>query len=1051
VVGELDIAAEAGGFYVLKLRFRTEVKDGRLDVEFTPVLDEPILAAIHVLQRSPDTTPPQTPGAFQARPGFGRNILTWNQPMEDDYAGVRILRAPAGSTTFTTLLTSRVLPALYLDHSAEAGKPYDYRLEPLDVYGNIGASTRVVSSTARDLEAPGIHNYHLTLAPEALKAINADPYLDSKVPGTFTYKGRSFPVRVRYRGVGSRGYAKKNWKVDFGSPVFEGHRQINIQSEFRDAFCCREKITYDIFRAAGVMAPQGRYVHLLLNGEELGLYTQVEQVDEYFLGRNGRDDSGSLYKANGGDLHVPASPEQYDFLYEKKTNETESNQDLIDFIDLINNTSNIDFPRVLAGKFDIDRFLSSHAVLIWLCSWDSVHINYYLVHHTDLGRWELIPWDQDTSLGSDLSLAKLLLNTWLPLDWGTRYNPRQGLHNQLYTRVLDVPIFRWKFVEKLQALSAGVCEPGALGWRINTAGFKVRAVGEADVLKWGWEDNASFHLGPSVLKQFGPLRISYIDSVLPTYKPASGPRVLINEIMAENTSTMKDEAGDFDDWFEIYNPGPMAVDVSGMYLTDKLDRPMKWKIPVGAVIAAGGRLLVWADDEPAEGKYHATFKFSADGEQVAIFDTDGTTLVDVLHYYRLGEDISYARATDGHAFFQKTALATPGTPNRIGGDMPPSLSNAGRVPNAPGPGEAATVTVLARDDVGVRSVTLFYRTGGGFMQMAMFDDGQHGDGYAGDGVFGAVLPGFSSWTRVEYYFRAEDTGGHVAMDPESAPGKTRMYRVLKRSPTTPLRIHEFLADNLYGIQDEKGDFEDWIEVYNPGTSAVDASAMFLTDDLTRPTKWAIPPNTTIPAGETLLIWADGEPYEGPLHATFALSSGGEEIGLFDRDGATLLDSVVFGGQFSNTSTGRLPSVFDVWVTFPKPTPRAVNSPKASGGYLEYRGFIPMPVRPALSGHGYPCPGCKAVFDVTRAPVSTGSLLAISINPLNGTIPGVGTVLVNPLGLFFLPFKTNLVGNARVEVAIPYNPAMSGLHLFTQVVTFEGSASLLSNGLLVLIK
>ncbi len=1042
----LDIAAEGGNNYALKIRFHTEVKDGRLDVAFTPGLGEPILAGIHILQRTPDQTGPPPPVNFEVRPGFGRNILTWDPPLDNDYRGVHILRAPSGSSTFNTLHTTRVSPAFYLDHTAEAGKAYHYRLIPFDVYGNIGSSSAIASATPRGLEAPGIRNYHLTIDPEVLKVLNADSWSDAKVPATFTYMGKSFPVRVRYRGITSRNFAKKNWKVDFGHPGFETRREINLKAGFMDIFCIREKLAFDLFDAAGVMAPKARFVHLILNGEELGLYTEVEEVDESFLELNGRDKNGSLYEATGGTLHTAPNRQAYETLYTKKTNTAKGHDDLITFITVINNTKNADFAHAIADVLDIDSYLSQQAVMNWLCCWDSVHVNYYLAHHHDLDRWELFPWDQDQALGNNG--YTISLRTDVPLDHGTLYSPRSGYSNQLLTRMLDVPLFRWKYVEKLEALTGGLCAPGALGYRINQAAFEVRSVGEADVLKWGWESNTYFHLGSSTLKLFSPLRIAYFKNAIPTYKPFSGPRILINELMADNKTTIKDEVGDNDDWIELFNPGLQAVKADGMYLTDDLGTPTKWKIPANTTIPAGGRLLVWADNEPGEGRLHATFKLSDDGEEVGLFDTDGKTLIDVIHYGAIDRDLSFGRTADGHAFFYVSALPTPLTANQVGGNLPPRLSCAGRIPNAPRPSEAVTITIRAEDDGGLKSVVLLYNAGSGYQLTAMFDDGRHGDGFAGDGVFGVAIPGHGARTRVHYYFQAMDSGNRMVTYPRNAPKNTLDYTVLNPAIQKPVWINEFLADNTQGIRDEKNEHEDWIELLNPGATAVAVGGLFLTDNLNNPVKWRIPANTSIPPGGTLLIWADGEVLEGPLHASFNLSASGEEIGLFDRDGITLLDAVTYSGQFTDVTTGRLPTSLEVWVTFPTPTPRGENSPAAAGGYLEYRGLVPIPPRPALAGSGTPRIGGNATFEITQAPPSTGGYLAVSTNPQNLKIPGVGTVLVNPLGLFFLPFPVNPQGSATVVVQLPQLSKLIGLRLYSQAVAFMGSSPLLSGGLIV---
>ena len=57
-----------------------------------------------------------------------------------------------------------------------------------------------------------------------------------------------------------------------------------------------------------------------------------------------------------------------------------------------------------------------------------------------------------------------------------------------------------------------------------------------------------------------------------------GPLV-ISEFMAINHTTLQDEDKNFPDWIEIHNPTDTAVDLDGWYLTDKADKPTKWKFP----------------------------------------------------------------------------------------------------------------------------------------------------------------------------------------------------------------------------------------------------------------------------------------------------------------------------------------------------------------------------------------------------------------------------------------------------------------------------------------
>ena len=144
----------------------------------------------------------------------------------------------------------------------------------------------------------------------------------------------------------------------------------------------------------------------------------------------------------------------------------------------------------------------------------------------------------------------------------------------------------------------------------------------------------------------------------------------------------------------------------------------------------------------------------------------------------------------------------------------------------------------------------------------------------------------------------------------------------------PLVINELMASNDTIIRDPQGQYDDWIEIHNYGVDTIDLGGMYLTDNLSAPTKWQFPVNnsalTTIPAGGYLLIWADDDTTDYGLHANFKLDAGGEELGLFDSDGVTLIDSVTFNEQTADISYGRFPNASDYWQAFGSPSPAAQN-------------------------------------------------------------------------------------------------------------------------------
>jgi len=181
-----------------------------------------------------------------------------------------------------------------------------------------------------------------------------------------------------------------------------------------------------------------------------------------------------------------------------------------------------------------------------------------------------------------------------------------------------------------------------------------------------------------------------------------------------------------------------------------------------------------------------------------------------------------------------------------------------------------------------------------------------------------------------------------------------------------VRINEWMADNLTTLADlVDGNFEDWIELYNPATNAVDLTGFFMSDTTTNTTQWAIPDGTTIPARGYLLVWADGEtgqndPGRPDVHASFSLAKGGEAIGLFAPDG-TVIDAITFSAQTTDVSQGRFVDGAAAIYFMTNATPRAAN-------------VIPTPNTP---------PALALISDKT---VNEGSLLSFTCVANDTNVP-----------------------------------------------------------------
>lgn len=144
-------------------------------------------------------------------------------------------------------------------------------------------------------------------------------------------------------------------------------------------------------------------------------------------------------------------------------------------------------------------------------------------------------------------------------------------------------------------------------------------------------------------------------------------------------------------------------------------------------------------------------------------------------------------------------------------------------------------------------------------------------------------------------------------------------------------LSEAVARNDDGIEDAYGSTSDWIEIHNPGQASVSLAGWGLSDNPALPLQWVFPNNTSLGAGDYLIVFASGEASIGnELHAPFSLSSTGETITLADSDGSIV----------STLNMTEVPPDYSYGVTtagtvqiYSNPTPGAANDSSGSFGVL----------------------------------------------------------------------------------------------------------------------
>jgi hypothetical protein len=170
--------------------------------------------------------------------------------------------------------------------------------------------------------------------------------------------------------------------------------------------------------------------------------------------------------------------------------------------------------------------------------------------------------------------------------------------------------------------------------------------------------------------------------------PSIDGQLSINELMASNVLTIKDDQGAPSPWIEIYNPTTEDVPLHGYGVTDDFAAPKKSLLPDGVVVPAGGYLILWADGNPSAGAAHLAVLLSATGGSLGLARPDGS-FIERLNYGAQVTDLSAAREPDGSTSWVTEWNVSPGAANPNGAgqsqpaqaeaDPPESIPDAGDV------------------------------------------------------------------------------------------------------------------------------------------------------------------------------------------------------------------------------------------------------------------------------------------------------------------------------------------------------------------------------------
>lgn len=169
--------------------------------------------------------------------------------------------------------------------------------------------------------------------------------------------------------------------------------------------------------------------------------------------------------------------------------------------------------------------------------------------------------------------------------------------------------------------------------------------------------------------QFSPERAAHeYYTLTAAFATAGKGDIRINEFLALNQADTVDEAGQHEDWIELYNTTGNTLNLFGLYLTDLYSTPTKYAFPQNTLIQPYSYLTVFADQDSSTAKYlHCNFKLSGSGEMIMLSDGNGA-VSDSITFGVQTTDVSISRCPNGIGAFSPTTNTTFNASNcNIGG------------------------------------------------------------------------------------------------------------------------------------------------------------------------------------------------------------------------------------------------------------------------------------------------------------------------------------------------------------------------------------------------
>ncbi len=284
-------------------------------------------------------------------------------------------------------------------------------------------------------------------------------------------------VAVRFKGNttldGALNSDKKSFKITIDEVLdgqdVRGYSTLNLHNAYQDPSSIREVFYANALRKH-IPGVKASFIQLFINGQDWGLYTNIQQLNgdflnEWFLSNDGtRWQADQLDDENWGDgtaamNYLGMDTSTYQQYYDlKKANKPNPWEDLVTTTFALNEMPLSNLEEELPNYLDVDRTLWFLAYEILFADEDSYifkgKTDYYLYWEVETGRMTPLEVDGNNVMNPN------------NVGWSPFYN-EENENYPLLNRLLSIPTYRQRYLAHLRTLLEEVFEPSFAATQID--------------------------------------------------------------------------------------------------------------------------------------------------------------------------------------------------------------------------------------------------------------------------------------------------------------------------------------------------------------------------------------------------------------------------------------------------------------------------------------------------------------------------------------------------------------------------------------------------------